>query len=192
MKRYAITLVIVTLFAAAAGASTWACWNTKGKDHLDKETAAFKTHGDILHACNFSPVVGSGTGVVFNADGTGFILKGYRMLQHRIPFNRARDTEIRWTLNKETGLLTILSETENGNVNTYRWYIIEIISENVWMIQPYGYYGTTQYKVTMWRIGSPEDLALRKWRNCRAGNKGKGFDAVDCENPLTENEVVAE
>ena len=170
---------------ATAGADTWACWNTEGKDDLDKWAAAFKTNGDSLHACNFSPVVGAGSGAIFNADGTGFILKGYRMRQHQIPFRYSRDTEIRWTLNRGTSLFTILSETENGNVNTYRWYIIEMISENVWMIQPYGYYGTPGYKVTMWRIGSPEDLALREWRNCMAGNKGKGFDAVDCENPLT-------
>ena len=127
MKRYAITLVVVTLFAAAAGADTWACWNTKAEGDLDKWTAAFKTHGDTLHACNFSPVVASGRGAVFNEDGTGFILEGYTMRQHRIPFNRPRDTEIRWALNRETGLFAILSETEDGHVNTYRWYIIEMV-----------------------------------------------------------------
>ena len=114
------------------------------------------------------------------------------MSQPQMPFRYARDTEIRWDLNRGNGLFTILSETENGHVNTYRWYIIEIISENVWMIQPYGYYGTPKYKFTMWRIGSPEDLAFRGWRRCMERNKGKGFDAVDCENPVTENEVVAE
>ena len=105
MKRYAITLVILTLFAAAAGADTWACWNTKGEADLDKWAAAFDTHGDTLHACNFSPVVGSGSGVIFNDDGTGFILKGYTMRKHLLPFSRVRDTEIRWTLDREPACL---------------------------------------------------------------------------------------
>ena len=81
------------------------------------------------------------------------------MRQHRIPFNRTRDTEIRWTLNRETGLFTILSDTENGHVNTYRWYIIEMISENVWVIQPSKYHGTSQYKK---RCG--ESTLQKTWR----------------------------
>ena len=182
-KRYLVTMAAFAIAASTVEAATWACWSEEG-DFLSADT--MRTVGDTLPTCWFTHMT-RGTGITFNKDGTGFVLLGYTTGNRR-PFSYERQTRLRWTLNPENNLFTIRSETENGHISIDRWYVVEMLSKdednvNVWLLQHYVY---PKHRVSMWRIGSPEDIALREWRDCMHNNKGKGFDAVDCGNPLED------
>ena len=112
--------------------------------------------------------------MIFNDDGTGFILKGYTMRKHLLPFRYASATQrFAGTLDRETGLFTILSETENGHVNTYRWYVIEVISENViddpalWIPRNHEIQENDVANRLSRRLGA-SSMAYAAWRETRA------------------------
>jgi len=179
VRRLLIALTVSIIAVVTAGADTWACWNEEGEF---LESVTMNTLGDLVHACSLSPMI-LGSGVTFNDDGTGYITKGYTMKRHELPFSHERLAEIRWDLDRENALLVVHTELDSGNVNTATFVLVKMLTENVFMIHNVRY---PKDKVTIWRLHSPEDIALREYRECMANNKGKGFDAVECGNPLTE------
>ena len=94
---------------------------------------------------------------------TAFALKGSELL-----YDRAG--ELRWSY--EADVLTIQTTRETR-------YQVEVITPNVLRIRR----GSTNQLLI--RIGSPEYLAMIKYRECVLRNKGKNlFDLETCEPPF--------
>ena len=75
----------------------------------------------------------------------------------------------------------LMTESRSGRIEHAWWVILNSPTKNVIQVR---WNRDRTVVVTLWLVGSEEPRALKAWRQCVEGNKGKGFDIKPCESPM--------